>query len=112
LFAISIGSVARFFDGAQQRGVCKVGATIGSIHKVMYFVWLNDGQGYNTNYEVLGFWILLSLATSFKIGGMQGYGDSQVVIEWLLGKNRFQGINLTSSMMRINKLNDNYNFEI
>lgn len=64
------------------------------IHKVQYFVWINGGKRSNTKAEVLGCWILLLLVISLKIGDMQVYGDSQVVIECVLGKNRLQGIYL------------------
>ena len=48
--------------------------------------WLKARMGTNTHAKVVGIWNLLFSANSWGIKHLQVLGDSQVIINWAMGK--------------------------
>ena len=53
----------------------------------------NYGAGTNTRSEVLALWLLLHFAHMLGLNTMKIYGDSKLVINWINGVNRINGVN-------------------
>ena len=75
-----------FFVGASPDGVCGAGLVIKLDNHKMSKGRLKAGIGTNTRAEVIGLWSLLFCAKFWGLKHLQVLGDSQVIINWALGK--------------------------
>jgi hypothetical protein len=86
--------VKGFFDGAAQWGVCGAGFVLHVNQSSFFRGWMVGGVGTNTKVEMLGLWVLLSLALKLEMDCLQVYGDSQVVINWISGKGEIKALSI------------------
>jgi ribonuclease HI len=84
--------VKGFFDGVSQRGFCGAGFVLQLNHLRYFIGWMVRGVGMNTKVEMLGLWTLLTLDLKLGMGCFHVFGDSQVVINWILGKGEIRSI--------------------
>jgi ribonuclease HI len=74
-----------WFDGATQRNGEQSGA--GGVIKLndhIEYRWtLNCGGGTNTRVELMGAWVVLTLAQRLSITDIHVIGDSKIIIDWL-----------------------------
>lgn len=59
-----------------------------------YKWFLNCGSSTNTRVEVLGAWVLLTLANRLSLKTIHIMGDFKIIIDWLLGKGQLQVLSL------------------
>ena len=72
--------------------------------KYVYKWTYNCGPGTNTREELLGVWDTLSLAVRLNIDGLQVYGDSKIVIDWLNNRGKLHVLSLVRWKDRIKDL--------
>jgi ribonuclease HI len=84
--------VKGFFDGATQGGVCGVGFVLQENHSRFFRGWMGGGINANTKAEMLGLWALLTMDLKLDLECLQVFGDSQVIINWAMGKGKLRNI--------------------
>ena len=68
----------------------------------------NYDRGTNTKVELLGVWAIVMLSNSLSISCIHVLGDSKVVIDWLLNKERLQVSTMEGWKTRIKSLSKNF----
>jgi ribonuclease HI len=102
----AVGGTIGWFDGAtsSSRQNSGVGGVI-RINEQRCYKWLfNCSPGTNTRAELLGTWVLLSLASWLSIQEIHVLGDSKIIIEWLQEKVHLQVVTLDCWKDRITVL--------
>ena len=73
---------SRFFDEAEQDGICNVGALLQINDEHIFSHKLNCGHGTNTKVELLAFWCLVKKIIILDIDTLHIFGDSLVIVNW------------------------------
>ena len=91
-----LGGVVGWFDGAVASSGLNNGAGgVIRINEISSYKWfLNCGSSTNTRVEVLGAWVLLTLANRLSLKTIHIMGDFKIIIDWLLGKGQLQVLSL------------------
>jgi len=96
------------FDGASQGGICGGGGTITLLdHRTIHYK-VGLGAGTNTRAELLSLWALLTLARRLDCNELQVFGDSQVIVDWMNGKNVIKNAALNHWYQRTVCLRDTF----
>ena len=83
-----------FFEGVSQGGLYAAGVIL-RLNGDHYFTFkLNCGYGTNIKVELISFWCLTKISSSFGIDSLKIFGGSLVVINWSKGIQNSQVIDL------------------
>jgi ribonuclease HI len=95
-----------WFDGATQLNgeLSGVGGVIKLNEHTVYRWTLNCGGGTNTREELLGAWVVLTLAHRLSITDIHVIGDSKIVIDWLNNIGSLQVISIDCWKDRVREL--------
>jgi ribonuclease HI len=95
-----------WFDGASQRNGDQsgVGGVIQLDEHTVYRWTLNCGRGTNTREELLGAWVVLTLAHKISITDIHILGDSKIIIDWINNIGSLQVISIDCWKDRVKEL--------
>lgn len=90
-----------FFDGAEHDGICGCGVLIIANEKNHYLIHWNGGRGSNSKAEVMALAGLLSFCLFLNLQSVSIFGDSRVLVDYVLGKNKILKPQLVGWLDRI-----------
>lgn len=93
-----------YFDGATKDGVGGCGFVLYLNENHYYRGWMGLVTGTNNLAELSAIWALLYWAHYLNINSVNIYGDSLLIINWLIGKNRIVAATLHQRCTRIREL--------
>lgn len=85
-----------FFDGAEQNGFCGCGFHIVTDEDSSFSIHWNGGRGSNMMAKVMALSGFLSFCLFLDLHDVSIYGDSQVLVNYVAGKNSISKAHLAS----------------
>lgn len=76
---------ASFFNGASQGNRCECGFSIAFSPEQAYWVHWGAGSGTNTGEEAMALWGLLWFTKYLNIPKIHIFGDSKIIIDYVMG---------------------------
>ena len=97
-----------FFDGSASGSpqVCGAGGILFLKYDHYFTFKAGLGEGSNNFTELYALKLLLTLALDKQVSRIQVYGDSLLVINWILGKYRINNLHLAQLLCEVIRLND------
>lgn len=100
---------AIYFDGACAEGLMGCGAWVKISQRERVHVHWNAGWGTNNKAELIALWGALRLVVYLQLQGVHVYGDSQIVIGWIVGQMDMMSPDLLGWLHRVRGLWDRLN---